>query len=143
MKYGSLESMRVPFAEEAVREYRDISREERATYEGRNMRRTEKSTDRRGSYHYILATLLIVIKGDHTGIPPPFGIVRRRDMTRALARIAKDARVDDCLIASELIIMPDVKSVSMDERGDGIIDRSRTLTGSEILRAFPNLVPLT
>jgi hypothetical protein len=147
MKYGSLDYMRVPFAEEAVREYRDISREERAIYERhRNERRRlrlQSTTNRRGSYRYILATILLVIKGDHTYITLPFGIVRRRDMARALTRIATDARVEDCLIASELIIEPDVKSVSVDEGGNINIDRSRTLTGSEILRAFPNMVPLT
>lgn len=135
--------MRIPFEEEALREYRDISREERNTYEDWDTGRTETSTNiRRGSHRYILATLLLVIKGDRTVVRPPFGMVRRRDMTRALARIARDATVDDCLIASELIVMPDAISASMDERGDGIADRGRTLRGNEILGAFPNLVPL-
>jgi hypothetical protein len=140
MRYGSLDSMRVPFAEEAVNEFREIAREERATYEKEN--RVQRQSTRQSSY-YILATILLVIKGDHTSMPLPFGIVRRRDMARALTRIATDAKVEDCLIASELMVMPDVRSFSMDEEGERIIDRSRTLTEKEILKAFPNLVPLT
>ena len=141
MRYGSLDSMRVPFAEEAVREYRDIAQEERATYERQNRRQQRQSTGQ-GPY-CILATILLVIKGDHTSLPLPFGMVRRRDMARVLARIAKDARVADCLIASELMVIPDVRLISMDEQGERVIDRSRTLTEKEILNAFPNLVPLT
>ena len=132
--------MRVPFAEEVVNEFREIAREERATYEKEN--RVQRQSTRQSSY-YILATILLVIKGDHTSMPLPFGIVRRRDMARALTCIATDARVEDCLIASELLVMPDVRSFSMDEEGERIIDRSRTLTEKEILKAFPNLVPLT
>ena len=140
MSYGSLDSMRVPFAEEAVREFRVIAREERATYE-RQYRRQRRSTGR-GSY-YVLATILLVIKGDHTSLPLPFGLVRRRDMARAITRIGTDARVADCLISSELMVVPDARLFSMDEQGGGVIDRSRTLTENEILNAFPNLVPLT
>ena len=131
--------MRVPFEEEAVREYRDIAREERATRERQN-RRQRPST---GGPQYILATILLVIKGDHTSLPLPFGLVRRRDMARALTRIATDARVADCLIASELGVMPDARLFSMNEQGERVIDRSRMLTENEILKAFPNLVPLT
>ncbi len=132
--------MRVPFEEEAVREYRDIAREERATHERQN-RRQRPSTGH-GPY-YIIATILLVIKGDHTSLPLPFGLVRRRDMARALTRIAADARVADCLIASELMVMPDARLFSMSEQGERVIDRSRMLTENEILKAFPNLVPLT
>ena len=140
MRYGSLDSMRVPFAEEAVREFHVIAREERATYE-RQHRRQRQSTGQ-GSY-YILATILLVIKGDHTSLPLPFGLVRRRDMARAISRSATDARVPDCLIASELMVMPDARLFSMDEQGERVVDLSRTLTENEILKAFPNLVPLT
>ena len=76
-------------------------------------------------------------------MPLPFGLVRRRDMARALTRIATDARVADCLIASELGVMPDARLFSMNEQGERVIDRSRMLTENEILKAFPNLVPLT
>jgi hypothetical protein len=51
--------------------------------------------------------------------------------------------VADCLISSELMVVPDARLFSMDEQGGGVIDRSRTLTENEILNAFPNLVPLT
>ncbi len=132
--------MRVPFAEEAVREFRDIAREERAAYERQNRRRPR--TTKRGP-HYILATILLVIKGDHTSLPLPFGMVRRRDMARALTRIAKDARVADCLIASELMVAPNARLISMDEKDERMMKRNGMLTKKEILEAFPNLVPLT
>ena len=63
----------------------------------------------------------------------PFGILRQRDMARALSRIAKDAKVENCLVASEVMTIPDTRSA----RGN------RTLSEEEVLDAFPDLVPLT
>jgi hypothetical protein len=60
-------------------------------------------------------------------------------MSRALTRIVNDVRVDDCLIGSELLVLPDLRTVSI-EKGE---KTTTTLTEKEVLKAFPNLVPLT
>lgn len=82
-----------------------------------------------------------MIKGDHTSVSLPFGIVRQRDMSRALTRIVNDVRVDDCLIGSELLVLPDLRTVSMEKRGEKAT--TTTITETEVLKVFPNLVPLT
>jgi hypothetical protein len=135
MTYGSLESMRVPFMEEAVHDFREIAKEEHAMYDRQQiLHRPRQSTTK-----LIVATILLVIKGDHTSVSLPFGIVRQRDMSRALTRIVNDVRVDDCLIGSELLVLPDLRTVSI-EKGE---KTTTTLTEKEVLKAFPNLVPLT
>lgn len=140
MTFGSLESMRVPFVEEAVRDFREIAKEECVMYDRQQiLHRPRQSTTKLNS-QYIVATILLVIKGDHTSVSLPFGIVRQRDMSRALTRIVNDVRVDDCLIGSELLVLPDLRTVSIEMRGE---KTTTTLTEKEVLKAFPNLVPLT
>ncbi|KAL7527129.1 hypothetical protein ACHAWF_002049 [Thalassiosira exigua] len=138
MRYGSVDSVRVPFPEEAVREFRRTTKEERAAFEKLRRARSTKSRPRRGT-SYVLATMVLVIKGDRTATSPPFGIVRRRDVARALARVAKDAVVDDCLIGAEVATAPDARRAGDEDVGGG----SQGLVEAEILDAFPDLVPLT
>lgn len=139
MTYGSLESMRVPFVEEAVRDFREIAKEEHLMYDRQQILHIPRQSKTNISSQYIVATILLVIKGDHTSVSLPFGIVRQRDLSRALIRINNDVRVDDCLIGSELLVLPDLRTVSIEKPGEKTI----TLTEKEVLKAFPNLVPLT
>lgn len=130
MRYGSIDSVRVPFVEEAVKEFKRAATEERKIF---NTQKQKQSTTKPSSKQqtstesYIMATILLAIKGDHTTISLPFGIMRQRDMARALARIATDAKVDDCLVGSEILWTP-----------AGV-----SLTEKEILKTFPGLVQLT
>eukprot|EP00584_Thalassiosira_punctigera_P027828 CAMPEP_0172577702 /NCGR_PEP_ID=MMETSP1067-20121228/138368_1 /TAXON_ID=265564 ORGANISM="Thalassiosira punctigera, Strain Tpunct2005C2" /NCGR_SAMPLE_ID=MMETSP1067 /ASSEMBLY_ACC=CAM_ASM_000444 /LENGTH=377 /DNA_ID=CAMNT_0013370393 /DNA_START=362 /DNA_END=1495 /DNA_ORIENTATION=+ len=133
MKYGSIESTRVPFAHEAVKLFGQVSKEERKLFDGRareQLRRpTEQSAtkDDRPPETYAVVTMLLAIKGDRTAAASPFGTVRRRDVARALSRIAADATTDDCLVRSEVL----------STRG------SHVFTREEVLEWFPELVPLT
>jgi hypothetical protein len=97
----------------------------------------------KGETSYIVATILLAIKGDHTTVPlPMLGVLRQRDMSRALLRIAMDAKVQDCLIASEVMVVPDMQLSSI--AGVEKTKKWRTLlTKAEVLTAFPNLIPLT
>ena len=129
MRYGSIDSVRVPFVEEAVKEFRRAAKDERKIFDTQKEKRSaagQRSTPSTDT-SYILATILLAIKGDHTTIPLPFGIIRQRDMARALARIATDAKVDDCLVGSEILWSQ-----------TGV-----SLTEKELLNTFPGLVPLT
>lgn len=145
MRYGYLDSMRVPFAEEAVRAFREAAKEERASFDGQEIKRQKRQSqqEKLGSTNkqtrYVLATILLAIKGDRTNVPLPFGVIRQRDMARALSRIAADAKVEDCLIASEVMTAPSVHSFST----EGGTVQNRTLYESEVLKAFPELVQLT
>ena len=141
MTYGTLESMRVPFVEEAVRDFREIAKEEHVMYDRQQILHRPRQSTTKLSSQYIVATILLVIKGDHTSVSLPFGIVRQRDMSRALTRIVNDVRVDDCLIGSELLVLPDLRTVSMEKRGEKAT--TTTITEKEVLKVFPNLVPLT
>eukprot|EP00579_Thalassiosira_antarctica_P032461 CAMPEP_0201994770 /NCGR_PEP_ID=MMETSP0905-20130828/2494_1 /ASSEMBLY_ACC=CAM_ASM_000554 /TAXON_ID=420261 /ORGANISM="Thalassiosira antarctica, Strain CCMP982" /LENGTH=476 /DNA_ID=CAMNT_0048549801 /DNA_START=17 /DNA_END=1447 /DNA_ORIENTATION=- len=137
MRYGSIDSIRVPFVEDAVKEFRRSAKEERVIF-NKQTQKQQQLMKETAPYQwgdvkqlpktYVLATILLAIKGDHTSVPLPFGIIRQRDMARALSRIATDAKVDDssCLVGSELLLIPN--TVSGEE---------------EILKSFPDLVPLT
>lgn len=130
MRYGSIDSVRVPFVEEAVKEFKRAAIEEQKIFNSQKQKQlaaAEQQSSPSTDTSYILATILLAIKGDHTTIPLPFGITRQRDMARALARIATDAKVDDCLVGSEILWTP-----------AGV-----SLTEKEILQTFPGLVPLT
>jgi ribosome-binding factor A len=105
--------------------------------------------------YYVVATILLAIKGDHTAVPlPMLGVLRQRDLVRALLRIAIDVKVQDCLVASEVRMVPDMQFISIygDSKEDGktktnLKDPSKNLrmflSEAEVLRAFPNLIPLT
>jgi len=123
--------------EDAVKEFRRSAKEERVIF-NKQTQKQQQLMKETAPYQwgdvkqlpktYVLATILLAIKGDHTSVPLPFGIIRQRDMARALSRIATDAKVDDssCLVGSELLLIPN--TVSGEE---------------EILKSFPDLVPLT
>ena len=82
---------------------------------------------------YIIATILLSIKGDKTSVPLPFGIIRQRDIARSLSRIVSDVKVDDCLVGAEIMWMPQ-------KNGD---DDVVLLSEKDVLTSFPELVPLT
>lgn len=90
-KNGSLDSIRVPFVEEAAREFGSIVSEEREMFN--NMVSNENCNS-------IAATILIAIKGDKTAIPSPLGVQRGRDIVLQLSNIARDSTVDGCLVDS-------------------------------------------
>ncbi|KAL7539937.1 hypothetical protein ACHAXR_009752 [Thalassiosira sp. AJA248-18] len=144
MRYGSIDSVRIPFVEEAVREFRRAAGEERKLFDTQRKQHqsTSESTPKKQllpkTSSYMLATILLVIKGDHTSISLPFGIIRQRDMARALSRIVTDATVEDCLVGSEVLWTP---KTPMSGKGEG--GHHHALTEKEIMKSFPDLVPLT
>ena len=121
--------MRVPFVEEATGAFQEGLNEEQSMLSKVSVQEPNQPPN---GTRYILATMLLAIKGDRTSITLPFGIIRRRDIALQLSRISKDSRVDDCLVASELITIP--KST-----GGG----QNSISEDVILKAFPDLVPLT
>ncbi len=162
IKYGSIDSVRVPFAEEALREFKEIKDEERNSYA--LMKETRSDGDERDSMktqltvlateegrklddgltkskfnsdRYVMTTILLAIKGDHTTIPLPLGLSQRREMGRALKRIAEDASVEDCLVGSEIFCFPN-KIYNDGGKGDGIL-----LSGARILDTFPDMSRLS
>lgn len=171
IRYGSMESIRVPFVEDAVREFRQVAKEERQVFattaaaQKRNkngmpsehkkkndVQQKEEGSDdtnatssnsnsNRKKSGYILATILLSIKGDRTSVPLPFGIVRQRDVGRALSRIATDAKVEDCLVGSEINWVPNNHILLSDEHD--IFDNGMLLSEKEVLKAFPDLISLT
>jgi len=129
MRFGSLDSMRVPFVEEASRAFQEGLNEEQSMigkYEQLEPNQPLNET------RYILATILLAIKGDRTSITLPFEIIRRRDITLQLSRISRDANVDDCLVASQLMTIPNAST-----------DGQSNISEEGISKAFPDLVPLT
>jgi uncharacterized membrane protein len=131
-------SARLPFAEEAVAEFRSISERERTAYDkgqlknaSSNIKATRENnvngtTDNK---QLLVASMILVIKGDHTSSPFQSGISTKKDMGRVLLRIASDAQVENCLVGSEVMWLPH-------ELKDG------HLVESDILRRFPDIVPL-
>ena len=81
--------------------------------------------------------MLVVIKGSRTSVTPPLGVLRRRDVGVALSRIASDAKVDDCLLGCELVLLPDGGA------RPAAAEAESPLTKEEVLKTFPDLVPLT
>jgi len=160
IKYGSIDSMRVPFAEEALREFKQIKNEERDSYvsmketfsEGDEREPTQqqksvmiteegKTFAKSNTDGYIMVTILLAIKGDHTTIPLPLGLSQRREMGRALIRIAEDSTVEDCLVGSEIFCLPNkiyIDDGKIMEQGDEIL-----LTEAEVLYVFPDLSRLS
>ena len=164
IRYGSLDSVRVPFVEDAIREFRQVAKDDRLRYKSSRQQLIQKEENthatlnegRGESLYYVVATILLAIKGDHTTVPlPMLGVLRQRDLVRALLRIAIDAKVQDCLVASEVRMVPDMQFISIygDSKEDGktktnLKDPSKKnlrmfLSEAEVLRAFPNLIPLT
>jgi hypothetical protein len=165
IRYGSLDSVRVPFVEDAVREFRQVAKDDRVRYnsirqqliqkeqhyEQKQVRATMNEGDETS---FIVATILLAIKGDRTTVPlPMLGVLRQRDMARALLRIAIDAKVQDCLIASEIMVVPDMQICSIvggdrkeegknNEQPHGRNDMMRLLE-EDVLASYPNLIRLT
>jgi hypothetical protein len=136
MRYGTVESIRVPFVEEAVKEFRRVAKEERQVFATAT---TEKQEEQHhGENGYILATILLSIKGDKTSVPLPFGIIRQRDIARSLSRIVSDVKVDDCLVGAEIMWMPQKNAEKMNSSEDVVL-----LSEKDVLTSFPELVPLT
>eukprot|EP00984_Skeletonema_dohrnii_P027633 scaffold17263_cov147-Skeletonema_dohrnii-CCMP3373.AAC.2 len=166
IRYGNIESIRVPFVEDAVKEFRQVAKEERQVFaataatqkrkksvmpeepkkekvqrqeeEAHDDANANDSKSSKKKSGYILATILLSIKGDRTSVPLPFGILRQRDVGRALSRIATDAKVEDCLVGSEISWVPNIHTISADDDIDGIL-----LSKKDVLKAFPDLVSLT
>jgi len=152
MRCGSIDSIRVPFAEEAAKALGRAVQEERLLFDKQTQQSqltkqtsSQKKKKNPLTQKYIMATILLAIKGDRTSIPLPFGIVRQRDMARMLERIGKDAKVEDCLIGSELLLLPaPLKEGGEGEEEDGIGNEYYyCATEEEMLDSFPGLVPLT
>lgn len=147
--------MRVPFVEDAVNEFRHVAKEDRSRYSNcrKNLIKNEETyqatlKEGRGeTSSYIVATILLAIKGDHTTVPfPMMGVLRQRDMARALLRIAIDVKVQDCLITSEVMAVPDMQLISSVgyEKVSGETEKTKhSMSEAEVLRSFPNLIPLT
>ncbi|KAL3791958.1 hypothetical protein ACHAWO_009473 [Cyclotella atomus] len=129
IKYGSMVSARVPFVEEAVAEFKSISDRERSKF------KPEGEPSLLNSAHekrLVVASIILAIKGDHTTSPFQSGISLKRDMGRALLRIATDAQVDGCLVGTEVMWMP--RQIGS---GDFMMKEN------EILKQFSDLAPLT
>jgi len=112
-----------------------VQRQEEEAHDGANAKNSNSNKKKSG---YILATILLSIKGDRTSVPLPFGILRQRDVGRALSRIATDAKVEDCLVGSEISWVPNIHTLLADDDIDGIL-----LSEKAVLHAFPDLVSLT
>ena len=167
MRYGNVESVRVPFVEDAMREFRHVANEDRGVFaaiaSAQKKRKKRKSVeftentfneeeevtgandvDRNSQKSgYVLATILLSIKGDRTSIPLPlFGVLRQRDVAKALSRIASDATVENCLVGSEIHWVPHISNlIASDDNDDGLEDV--LLSREDVLKAFPELIPLT
>ena len=69
-----------------------------------------------------VVTLLVAVEGDSTKLP----VIRsQKDIEEALAKIASDVKVDDCLQSAEILWTPE--------------DRSEVLTMKEIVSDYPEL----
>ncbi len=165
IRYGSMESIRVPFVEDAVKEFRQVAKDERQVFattmanQKKKMSETIKkkqqqqqeeevrddtsnsngSNSKKRKSGYILTTILLSIKGDRTSVPLPFGILRQRDVGRALSRIVTDAKVEDCLVASEINWVPNlINPITGNHDVADVL-----LSEKDVLKAFPDLVSLT
>jgi hypothetical protein len=128
IKYGSMISARVPFVEEAVTEFKSISDRERSKFKPKK----EPSILISGhEKQLVVASIILAIKGDHTTSPFQSGISSKKDMGRALLRIATDAQVDGCLVGTEVMWMP---------RQLGSCD---VIKENEVLKQFSDLADLT
>jgi uncharacterized membrane protein len=136
IKYGSLDSARVPFVEEAVEEFRSTSNQERLKYEKSRdqLEDDDRQSNNRaiGTDQYIMSSITLAIKGDHTSAPFQFGLTTKKDMGRALSRIATDAQVESCLVGTEVMWKP--RGVQMAQ--------SDLLNEDDIFKHFPNMNPL-
>jgi uncharacterized membrane protein len=72
-----------------------------------------------------VVTVSLSIEGDKTKLPR---ITTRDDLTTALARIASDALVDDCLLAGEVLWAPEARSDKLEKE--------------DVFADYPDLYPL-
>lgn len=144
IKYGSMASIRVPFVEEAIDEFRSICKQERLLFDEATKKMTllrvddktsEKFSDlSRGEKQFVIASIVLAIKGDHTSGPFQFGFSSRKDMGRILSRITTDAQVENCLVGTEVMWIP--RELKMDPTGGALKD-------SDILKMFPDVATLS
>ncbi|KAL3796780.1 hypothetical protein HJC23_010927 [Cyclotella cryptica] len=142
IKYGSMASVRVPFVEDAINEFRSISNQERLLFDESKEKlplfqvddeNNQKVTDS-GERQFVVASVVLAIKGDHTSSPFQFGISTQKDMGRALSRIATDAQVESCLVGTEVMWMP--RELNINQSGG-------VLKESDIFKVFPDAAPLS
>merc|ERR1712157_294938 len=81
------------------------------------------SRDDYGQATVVVVTLLLAIDGDSTKIPT--SITSTRDIETALATIASDAMVDDCLQSAEILWSPE--------------ERTEVLSRRDIIADYPDL----
>jgi uncharacterized membrane protein len=138
IQYGSMVSARVPFVEEAAAEFRSISGREKSAYNEpkgylenpSNYQSIREIKAAQSTEEYIAASIILVIKGDHTCGPFQSGVSTRKDMGRALIRIATDSQVENCLVGTEVMWMPHE------------LESGQILTQSDLLKKFPDIIPL-
>ena len=147
IRYGAMESIRVPFVEEAVKEFRQVAKEDRQVFVDTAAAIQKKRRDDVSMHpepkekKFLLATILLSIKGDRTSVPLPFGILRQRDVGRGLSRIVTDAKVEDCLVGSEINWFPNRNTLIPGEEDDDIDDM--LMSEKDVLTSFPELISLT
>ncbi|KAL7519581.1 hypothetical protein ACHAWX_004340 [Stephanocyclus meneghinianus] len=144
IKYGSMASNRVPFVEEAINEFRSICKQERLLFDEATKKMTllrvdDKTSGKisdlsRGEKQFVIASIVLAIKGDHTSGPFQFGVSSRKDMGRILSRIVSDAQVENCLVGTEVMWIP--RELIMDPTGGA-------LKASDILMMFPDVATLS
>ena len=147
IRYGTMESIRVPFVEEAVKEFLQVATEDRQVFvdtaAAQKKRRKNVGHPESKEKKFLLATILLSIKGDRTSVPLPFGILRQRDVGRGLSRIATDAKVEDCLVGSEINWFPNSNTLIPGDEDDGDIIDDMLMSEKDVLSSFPDLISLT
>ena len=61
MRYSSIDSMHVPFVEEAVRAFRQMAKDERGAYDKHRRRETKQQLKPAKQTKYILAMIMLAI----------------------------------------------------------------------------------
>jgi len=116
----------------ASREFNTLAVKERGKFEREarryggvdysQSRKEQELTQYRPKATMAVVTLLVAVEGDSTKLP----VIRsQKDMEEALAKIASDVKVDDCLQSAEILWTPE--------------DRSEVLTMKEIVSDYPEL----
>ena len=155
IQYGSIDSVRVPFVEEAVKEFQHIAKEEREVYtnalqhhQQQSKQQSQTIPNNKPHKTYALVSLLLTIKGDHTrsGL---LNVNKKRDIGRALSRISTDVRVEGCLVGSEVLWAPNLSLLSTSVN-DGRFEGQNVNNGygwllseQDVGEAFPDLAPLS
>lgn len=96
---AAMDSVRVPFAEEAVKEFKRVTQEERSLFQ-EQMSAAENGGGNSGA---VVVSVILSIKGDRTSVPFRD---RRGEIDRGLERIVMDSGVEGCLVATEVLWTP-------------------------------------